>query len=120
RASEECPEERAHNEGAGAPSGSGHAEPRSCESGDPRAAPDARRAGGRTSLERRTAGFAPSRDRALEAVDREAATDAVWAEVGEAGAADRAVGVAAGRTGNGASSKGECFASAWGCGAHCG
>src|SRR5438034_11808416 len=67
---------RAHDEGAGGPSGSGHAEPRSFESGDPRAAPDARRAGGRTSLERRTAGFAPSRDRALEAVDREAATDA--------------------------------------------
>ena len=46
-----------------------------------------------------TPSAARKRDRASETADRQAATDAVRAQVGEAGAADRAVGATTGRTG---------------------
>src|SRR5271155_1439490 len=46
----------------------------------------------------RATALARKRDRASEAADRQAAAHAVWTEVGEVGAADRATGVAAGRS----------------------
>ena len=58
-----------------------------------------------TSFQRGATRLARRRDRAAEAVDRQAAAHAVRAQVGEAGLADRAVGVEAGRTGSEPSSR---------------
>src|ERR1035438_7020492 len=52
-----------------------------------------------THRQRRTTDFAGARDRTSEAAAGQASPHAVWAQVGEAGKADRTVGAAAGGTG---------------------
>src|SRR5260370_42385531 len=53
----------------------------------------------------RATALARKRDRASEVADRQTAANAVWTEVGEAGAADRATGVTVGRSASETSGK---------------